>query len=53
MAGQSYDDRGMWNGTSRVMTEVYGAIMTEVGGGTSRKMKVCGATESILSNSVR
>ena len=38
-----YDD-GVCGGTSRVMTKVYDATsrMTEVGGGASLMMKVCG-----------
>ena len=28
-------------------------MMTEVGGGASRMMKVCGTTESILINNIR
>ena len=38
------------------MTKMYGAtshVMTEVGGTASRTMKVCGATKSTLSNSIR
>ena len=40
---QSYD-HGVCGGTSHVMTKVYDATsrMTEVGGGASRTMKVCG-----------
>ena len=46
---QSYDDRDLWV-HGHVMTKVYHAtsrLMMEVGGGASRTMKVCGATESI------
>ena len=52
----------MFGATSRMITEVWyqscddeGAshMTTEVGGGASHTMKVCGATESILINSTR
>ena len=45
----------MDGGTSHVTTKVYDVtsrMMTEVGGGASSTMKVCGATESILINSI-
>ena len=41
---KSYDDRGLW---------CYNCTMMEVGGAISSMMKVCGATKSILSKSVR
>ena len=47
---QSYDDGGMWWYQS-CDDEVYDAtnhMMTGVGGGASRTMMICGATESIL-----
>ena len=39
--------------TGHMMTDVTSCMMTVVGGETSSTMKVCGATESILINSIK
>ena len=49
---QLYDDKGMWWYQSCDEGVATSHVMEVGGGGASHMMKVCGATESILINSI-